>query len=242
MSDGLYDERPAFYDAIQSAWPYERDVTFVEAVFERRDHPVDRLLDVGCGTGEHTCRLADRGYAVTAVDMHEAMLDRARSKCAATDPDGAVTFREATLPVLPLEATFDAAVAIRGVINHLPPSDLAPALSAVADRLVDGGVFVFDNSPLPPGGNHPAIDVGTIDDGEYARLSQHVPTDEGRLEWRSVTFAPDGEWFVDRRMMTPFADDRVATALREAGFTVARIRGYGPDDDRTVFVAVAEPA
>jgi hypothetical protein len=47
--------------------------------------------------------------------------------------------------------------------------------------------------PLPPEGNHPGIDIGAADGGDYARIAQHVPVEDGRLDWRAVTFTTDGE-------------------------------------------------
>jgi len=38
------------------------------------------VLDLGCGTGRHSLRLAAQGASVTAVDFSRAMLDRARRK------------------------------------------------------------------------------------------------------------------------------------------------------------------
>lgn len=236
MTDGLYEAHPALYDAIQSEWDYDRDVAFVRDRLAERGVDGDRLLDVGCGTGEHARRFADRGFSVTAIDKHRGMLDRAREKCDG-NRSGAIDFRETTLPDPDLDGTYDAVVAIRGVINHLPPADLSPALAGLRDRLVDGGVLVFDNSPLPAEGNRPGLDVGTVDGDRYVRVSRHVATADGRLDWRSVTFTPD-EVFTDRRRMTPFSDDEVAAALDAAGFAVRAEDGYGPDDDRTVFVAV----
>ncbi|VTT87038.1 Methyltransferase [Halorubrum sp. DM2] len=251
MADGLYDERPRLYDAIQSEWAYDRDVDFVRDVLAERGVDPERLLEIGCGTGEHTRRFAARGLDVTAIDVHEGMLDVAREKCdravvgsdRADEPRGAVAFRHAGLPDPDLgdAEPFDAAVAIRGVVNHLPPSDLDPAIEALRDALRPGGVLVFDNSPLPPAGNRPGLDVGRDADGavEYVRVAHHVPTDDGRLDWRAVTFTPDGDPFVDRRRMTPFSDDRIADALAAAGFDAVSVAdGYGPDDDRRVFVAV----
>jgi SAM-dependent methyltransferase len=247
MSDALYDERPRLYDAIQSAWPYDRDVAFVLDAFADRGVALDgadrgRLLEVGCGTGEHTRRFAARGLDVTAVDVHEGILGVAREKCAGVGGDG-VEFRLTGLPELDLADAepFDAAVAVRGVVNHLPPGDLDPALAALRDRLRPGGVLVFDNSPLPPDGNRPGLDVGRDADGEieYVRVAHHVATDDGRLDWRAVTFTPDGDAFTDFRRMTPFADDRIADALAAAGLAaVDVVDGYGPDDERSVFVAV----
>ena len=232
MPERLYTDHPELYDAIQSDWNYDRDVAFVAETLERVGKEGDRLLEVGCGTGEHTRRFVARGFDVTAVDPYEGMLSVARGKC---DAD----FRRAALPDLAVESEFDAVVAIRGVVNHLPPEELKPAVEALARRLAGGGVLVFDNSPLPPEGNHPALDVGTTERGDYARIAQHVPTGEGRLEWREVVFAPDGEFFVSTRGMTPFEDGTLATALAELGLDVETHDGYGPGDDRTVFVTVA---
>ncbi|HKL30607.1 MAG TPA: class I SAM-dependent methyltransferase, partial [Natrialbaceae archaeon] len=81
MPERLYSEYPALYDAIQSSWDYDRDVAFVEAARERHDVAGDRLLEIGCGTGEHTKRFADAGDDVTAIDPFEGMLSLAREKC-----------------------------------------------------------------------------------------------------------------------------------------------------------------
>jgi len=232
MPERLYTEHPELYDAIQSDWDYDRDVAFVAEALMRHGVSGDRLLEVGCGTGEHTRRFVTRGFDVTAVDPYEGMLSVARGKC---DAD----FRRTALPDLAVEGEYDAVVAIRGVVNHLPPGELGPALEALASCLADGGVLVFDNSPLPPEGNQPALDVGTTERGDYARIAQYVPTDEGRLEWREVVFGPDGEWFVNTRAMTPFEDGTLAAGLAELGLDVETHDGYGPGDDRTVFVAVA---
>jgi SAM-dependent methyltransferase len=216
------------YDPIQSEWDYDRDVRVVaEAV---GDLDGVRLLELGCGTGEHTRRFVERGTEVTAVDAHEGMLSVAREKC---DAD----FRRAALPAVPGDGPFDATVAIRGVINHLPPDDLEPSLRAVRERLVDGGRFVFDSSPLPPEGTDPGLDVGA--GREYVRVAQHSP-DGDRLDWRSVTFLADGGVFTSSLAVTPFADETVAEALTAAGFDVETCAGDGPGDDRTVFVATGE--
>ena len=42
-----------------------------------------RILDIGCGTGRHSIELASRGYNVTAVDLSESMLKRAKEKASA---------------------------------------------------------------------------------------------------------------------------------------------------------------
>lgn len=231
MPERIYPEHPKIYDDIQSGWDYDRDIEFVLETADRHEVDGKRLLEIGCGTGEHTCRLLEHGFDVTAVDKHAGMVDRARSKC---DAD----FRQTALPELRLDAEFDVVVAIRGVINHLPPAELSPAVESIGARLADGGILVFDNSPLPPEGNDPALDVGETERGRYARVAHHAPREDGGLDWRSVTFTPGGDCIVNSRRMTPFADETIRAALVDRGFDVETHDGYGPDDSRTVFVAL----
>jgi malonyl-CoA O-methyltransferase len=53
------------------------------------------ILDLGCGTGRQTLRLADRGAIVTGVDQSEGMLAKAKAK----DSAGAVEFIHLDLDV-----------------------------------------------------------------------------------------------------------------------------------------------
>lgn len=230
MDEHLYTDHPDLYDAIQSDWDYDRDVCFVQRAISRHGNGGSRLLEIGCGTGEHTRRFVDAGFEVTAVDKYDGMLDLARTKCDAH-------FRRTELPELAVEGSYDAVVMIRGVVNHLQPKHLDAAMAAVAERVAKHGILVFDNARLPESGNELALDVGTTDQGEYARVAHYAVAGNGTLEWREVVFTADGDCIVNRRLMTPFDDDTVATALADAGFDVTTVDGYGPDDRRTVFVA-----
>ncbi len=47
-----------------------------------RPRPLGRALDLGCGTGQHTLELAERGWTAVGVDNIERALDRARGRAA----------------------------------------------------------------------------------------------------------------------------------------------------------------
>lgn len=232
MSEYPYAAYPELYDGVHSDWEYHRDSSFVVDALAEHGVAGRRLLEVGCGTGERTRRFVAAGFDVTAVDEREGLLAAARTKC---DAD----FRRAALPELAVAGEYDAITAMGGVLNRLPRSDLSAALGALDARLADGGLLVCDNAPLPPEGDHPALDVGTTERGAYARITQHVPTGDGRLDRREVLFAPDGEFAIDSRELTPFDDETIAAGLADLGFAVHARDGSGPDDRRTAFVAVA---
>lgn len=39
-----------------------------------------KILEIGCGTGQYTTKLAEQGYQITAVDISEEMMAVAREK------------------------------------------------------------------------------------------------------------------------------------------------------------------
>jgi SAM-dependent methyltransferase len=57
---------------------FDREPAFLAEVF-RRYGSVERVLDVGCGTGGHLGRLSRLGLTGTGVDLNERMLDYARN-------------------------------------------------------------------------------------------------------------------------------------------------------------------
>ncbi|MFD8810216.1 class I SAM-dependent methyltransferase [Streptomyces sp. NPDC059627] len=116
-----------------------------------------RVLDVGCGAGDVTfaaAAIVGPTGAVTGVDAAPAALEVARARAArrGTEPgrerEGAISFREATLPDVTLEEPVDAVIG-RLVLGHLP--DPVTALRRLSRLVRPGGLIVFqdfDNHPL----------------------------------------------------------------------------------------------
>jgi SAM-dependent methyltransferase len=102
----------------------------------------DRVLDVGCGTGQTTrdaARLASRGIAV-GVDLSSRMLDHARQQAAAERLTNA-TFIQADAQIHPFDpASFEVAISRTGAMFF---ADHAAAFGNIAHALVPGGRLVL---------------------------------------------------------------------------------------------------
>jgi SAM-dependent methyltransferase len=100
--------------------------------------PTDRVLDVGCGTGDTTraaARLATDGDAL-GVDLSRAMLTRARERSSAEGLAN-VTFEQADAQVYPFaEAHFDVVISRFGVMFF---SDPVAAFANLARATVPSG-------------------------------------------------------------------------------------------------------
>ncbi|TMA00670.1 MAG: methyltransferase domain-containing protein, partial [Methanobacteriota archaeon] len=77
----LYGRFARYYDLIYHALVnYEGDVDFLEEVFRRYTVKPGTILDLGCGTGNHSVPLARRGYRVTGIDRSASMIAQAKKK------------------------------------------------------------------------------------------------------------------------------------------------------------------
>jgi len=138
----------SIYDVVYRGKDYAAEVDLIERFLAR--HGIAgprRLLDLGCGTGNHAFSLARRGHRVTAIDRSLAMLDRARAKAASevAAGDSVPTFREADVRKFDLGERFDAALMMFTVLGYLHDDvDLLSALAAVRAHLDTGGLFIFD--------------------------------------------------------------------------------------------------
>ncbi|MGI5201256.1 class I SAM-dependent methyltransferase [Spirillospora sp. CA-108201] len=100
-----------------------------------------RVLEAGCGVGSQTVRLVARspGVRLTAVDLSQASLDRARARVEASFPEALVRWMRADLRDLPFpDAAFDH-VFVCFVLEHLP--DPGAALAGLRRVLRPGGTL-----------------------------------------------------------------------------------------------------
>ena len=129
--------------------------------------PGERVLDLACGNGVTSRRLAAAGARVCAVDFSEALLARARARSADID------YRHVDVtdgPALKALGTFDAALCNMAIMDM---ADIAPMMTALATSLRPGGRFVF--SVTHPAFNNPwTIQMAELEDRDGAFVTVHA--------------------------------------------------------------------
>ncbi len=98
--------------------------------------PGVKAVEIGCGTGLFTELLAGSGAMITAVDISEELLTRARQRDLPADR---VRFVHGRFEDAKLAGGFDAAIG-SSVLHHL---ELADALAAIRRLLKPGGTLSF---------------------------------------------------------------------------------------------------
>jgi SAM-dependent methyltransferase len=227
MTDAYRDDLAYIHDAGFGGFAQAAGPVLVEALV-RRGINNGLVIDLGCGSGILSRVVSDAGFDVLGIDISEAMVAMARGRV----PRG--RFRVESL----LTAEFPRSVAVAAVgecINYLfdrhnTRSGLARLLRRIHGSLVPGGVFLFD---VAEPGRVPGNGVGRtcIEGKDWALLVTHEEDRERRLLTRRITsFRRVGELYrrdqeVHRQRL--LARSELAVELRDIGFRVRILRGYG---------------
>lgn len=98
------------------------------------------ILDLGCGPGLYTSRLAALGHVCTGVDFSPASINYARSL---PDADG-ITYVQADVTRFQCTGNYDAILLLFGEINAFSRRDAAAILKSATRALRPGGVLFIE--------------------------------------------------------------------------------------------------
>ena len=135
------------YDTFMDNIPYDQWTEYLTGLLREYGISEGLLLDMGCGTGNVTDRLAACGYDMIGIDNSEEMLMEARNKVAESGAD--ILYLLQDMRSFELYGTVAAAVSICDSMNYiLEKSDLQEVFRLVNNYLDPGGIFIFDfNTP-----------------------------------------------------------------------------------------------
>ena len=134
--DVKYDNIGAGYNSTRQADPY-----LTERLFSLLRPQSDKLyLDIGCGTGNYTCVLADKGLSFVGVEPSKKMLNEAKSR------NLSIKWLDGTAEQIPADdKTIDGIIAIL-TIHHW--TDIRKAFGELNRVLEDKGrIVIFTSTP-----------------------------------------------------------------------------------------------
>jgi len=186
--------------------------------------PPVRILDLACGIGTHAVRWAAEGHHVTAVDISETFIVRARQ--AAREAGAEVEFIVEDISRLDYAAAFDL---VTWIEHSFFDTD---ALARIRRFLRPGGRFIFDvRNPAHPKARALSGNWRTWreEDGLF-HLERHETEESGDHVDTWVTIDPTKEVIEERVSRTPAAEAKAsgfAEKLKQvhaAGFRTVELR------------------
>ena len=171
-----------------------------------------RVLDIGCGAGQLTSALIDRGATVIGIDVSPRMIDIARRRLG----DAAVfDVADLTEPLGFESGSFDLVVA--SLVMHYI-EDWVPVLREIRRVLTPTGALVFST-------HHPTMDWKLHSRDDYFAKKQSTET-----------WTKGGKPFEVTCWRRPLRG--ISAEIRAAGFVIDMLDEPAPDDR----LAIVEPA
>ncbi len=187
MSKVNYDEISRVYDDVRHA-----DIELINSFLREIDFDKEiRVLDVGCGTGNHTDLLqkVTKGE-VYGVEPSEGMLGKAKAK------ESKVVFKQGYADELPFEDEYFDFVYMTDVIHHVP--DIEAMFAEIKRVLKEAGQVCIVTQSHQQIENRPIVKYfpGTarVDIKRYPRIDEIIVKAEGQgLKYNKKTILYEDE-------------------------------------------------
>ena len=139
-----YGEFAKIYDElINEDINYNEMVDFILKVCNENNIKFNDYLDIACGTGNITVRLAKHFKDIYGVDLSEDMLREAFDKLKSERIKGKIICQDMT--ELSLNRKFDLITSVLDSTNYITDNEgLKKYFKGVYDHLKDDGIFIFD--------------------------------------------------------------------------------------------------
>ena len=234
------------YDRMMENVDYDRWARYVKDLFEYYGPIPKRVLDIACGTGQVTVRLARSGYEMFGVDKALEMMQVAREK--ARNMRVKIGLAQSDMRSLPFKRTFDAAICLYDSINYmLTREDLRKAFLSAASVLKTGGLYIFDVTTERNIVLHFHLQTFAETEDDFSYIWKNVYSFRDKICKTVLTFfIKDGDTYRrydELHVQKIFEVNEVKEELEKAGFKMLNafdaftFRRWGRDSDRINFVA-----
>lgn len=225
MGFGGYCDFADAYDALTFNVPYDELCAYYSQIIKRMTAGT-RVLDLGCGTGNLTARLAKRGFELVGMDASEDMLKYAAQKSAE------VMWICRSMEAGEFGVQADAVISTLDSVNHLPDrAAVERCFHGAAEALKGGGVFVFDVNTVYKHREVLADNVFVYDvDGVYCVWSNEFDASDNGVDIELDLFfeQPDGVYVRggERFREIAFTEPQLRGMLEKVGFEVVNVWEY----------------
>lgn len=227
-------EYAQYYRLLYRDKDYVGEAGYVSSVLRGARADGTRILELGCGAGDHAALLAEDGWTVHGVDLSPAMVAQAQARLEALPGDTAsrLSFSVGDVRTAEVEGSFDAVISLFHVMSYQSTNEDVLAMFRTAGKhLVPGGCFLFDVWYAPAVlSQRPRVAVKRAEDDTWAVTRVAEPRSlarESLVDVHYEVFArkkATGEVFVVREVhrMRYFSEGELAFAAQTVGFTLER--------------------
>ena len=232
---GFGNDYAELYDSFYFDKDYDGETQMLEKILKQYGcNPGDTLLDIGCGTGNHAIRMAQKEYNVIGIDPSRRMLQIAKEKAI---KDGVkIRLKEEGLPNLSLNTRYKGIECMFNVIDYvLKDEDVLKSFNNIYNVLDDKGVFIFDfRNAFPSLKEYSPTKVLHITDNgkDIVRVSQSSIDPKTRIfhtRYKCYIYEDNSfvEKFNDEHYVRAFFPGEIENFLYQSGFKLKEMFPFG---------------
>ncbi len=191
--------------------------------------PHSRVLDLGCGPGLYTSRLARRGHQCVGIDFSPASIEHARETA---ERDGlAATYQLGDIRQTEFGDSFDLVMMVYGELNVFRPSESRSILAKAFAALKEGGMLLVEPhtfEEVKRQGQSPpwwqSAETGLFSDSPHLWLQENFWHDDLSAATTRYLIVETARATVRRyaSTMQAYPDDQFEAMLQKTGFVGIR--------------------
>jgi len=241
-----------FFDKYASDNEYDARADQVVKIIRSQNPKAKNVLELACGTGRFTKRLADAGFVVTATDISQDEVEKAQSKGINA------TFSVADMSKLDSDREYDVIGCFWESFRYLSDFDACQdTIGRVFRALRAKGLFFVDFACFPPTtgyqGKPRTIDIGNglcvtqqitiVTRGDYDIRSDVIRYEKNGKDITGTTISWNGKKTllkptIERSPVLRIKKEKMVEMLEKAGFKNIEVRsGFVGYPESTLFVA-----
>ncbi|MGI6031021.1 MAG: class I SAM-dependent DNA methyltransferase [Eubacteriales bacterium] len=236
-----------YYDQLNADCDYEAIADYYQQLFSRWGLSPQLVLELGCGSGNVTLPMAQRGYDMIGLDLSPEMLQLAREKAAAASREDILLLCQ-DMTDFELYGTVEAVICALDGINYLTDKrDLLRCFRLTSLYLEQGGLFVFDVNTPYKFEKVLADNVFLYDlEDVYCIWQNHYEKRSGLCRFDLTLFGREGEAYrryEESQVERSYETQELKTLLQKAGFRLEAVYHEGtlgrprPTSERLYYVA-----
>lgn len=162
----VFGKYAQYYNLLYKNKDYQGEVDYIDSLIVASSQSgTEKILDIGCGTGNHDILFAKKGYQVVGIDMSQDMINEANKKVA---DESNLKFYLGNATDFNLETKFDVVISLFHVMSYQTTNEaLTKSFQNAYSHLKKDGIFIFDFWYGPAVlTDRPVLRVKTLEDEE----------------------------------------------------------------------------
>jgi len=222
----LYSElAQVYHEMYQAIFDYDEEFKFFDVIL--KEYKCNKILELGCGSGNLASYFLRSGYDYTGVDLYDSMLKIANK----VEP--AAKFIQGDMRQLNFENEFDAIIITGRSFTYMTKNDdVNKALNSIHRSLKENGKLIFDNfdaEKIFGNFNREEIIFETeYENRKYKRVSKNsMNLETGWIwNWQATYYIVENnktKTIMDNSILRAFTEDELGLFLKINQFEVLKI-------------------